>query len=129
MLYLNLVFISKRHWSSSQQTNMGLQFVVRTVSLVAILISLNALVSYRARRIDMTAESLYTLSDTTRDSIDEVDDKRPVTIQAFLSPDVPREYVPGPQTADRAAEAVRSSRRGADRRALRRRQAVQQAGR
>ena len=94
MLYLNLVFISKRHWSSSQQTSMGMQFVVRTVSLAAILISLNALASYGTVRLDLTSEKLYTLSDTTRDLIDKIDDKRPVTIQAFLSPDVPREYVP-----------------------------------
>lgn len=97
MLYLNLVLISRRHWSGGQQTNMGLQFLVRTLSLAAILISVNVVSRASGAvfnlNVDMTAENLFTLSPVTRKIIDHIDAKHPVTIQAFLSPDVPRELV------------------------------------
>jgi len=97
MLYLNLVIISRRHWSGSQQANMGMQFFVRALSLLATLISLNTVAQKSGDvlnlRIDMTAEKLYTLSSTTRDIIKNIDKRRPVTIEAFLSPEMPRELV------------------------------------
>ncbi len=94
MLYLNYVFITKRHWASDHTNNMGMQFVVRGISLAAILISVNYLASQATLRADSTAEKLYSLSSTTEELISKVDKKRPVTIQAFVSREVPREYVP-----------------------------------
>ena len=94
MLYLNRVLITRRHWSSQEQNSMGLQYLVRTVSLAVILISVNAIVSYGSSRIDMTSERVYSLSQTTKDLISKIDDKNPVTIEAFISPEVSREYVP-----------------------------------
>lgn len=94
MLYLNLVFISRRHWAASQQTNMESQFGARAVSLAVILISLNVVASHAAVRIDMTSEEIYSLSPTTRTLIDKLDRNTPITIQAFISPEVPRDYVP-----------------------------------
>ncbi len=97
MLYLNLVIITRRHWSSSEGTNMGVQYLVRVISLAVVLISLNVVTLASGAvfdlRYDMTAEKLYTLSPTTRELIDKIDKERPVTIQAYLSPDVPREVV------------------------------------
>lgn len=94
MLYLNLVFITKRHWSSGQERRMGLQFFIRSVSLAAILISLSMMASHATIRLDMTQEKLYTLSPTTREAIRNVTPERPVTIRAYISPQVPREMVP-----------------------------------
>lgn len=94
MLYLNLVFITKRHWSTGQQTNMGLQFVVRTIAAAVILVSLNAAASARTYRADMTSENLYSLSPATREIVSKVNRERPITISAFISPQVPRDYVP-----------------------------------
>lgn len=94
MLYLNRVLITRRHWSSHEQNSMGLQYLVRTISLAVILISVNAIVSYGSSRIDMTSERVYSLSQTTKDLISKIDDKNPVTIEAFISPEVSREYVP-----------------------------------
>ncbi len=94
MLYLNRVQITRRHWSSQEQNSMGLQFLVRTVALAVILISVNVIVSYGSSRIDMTNEKVFSLSQTTKDLISKIDDKNPITIEAFISPDVAREYVP-----------------------------------
>jgi len=94
MLYLNRILITRRHWSSQVQNSMGLQYLVRTVSLVVILISVNVIASYGSSRIDMTSEKVYSLSQTTKDLISKIDESNPVTIEAFISPDVSREYVP-----------------------------------
>lgn len=94
MLYLNLVFISRRHWSGGpHQTPMWAHYLARAVALVAILISANSLAAGTTRRLDLTSERLYSLSSTTQKTIDGLKSDRPVMIQAFLSPDVPRDYV------------------------------------
>jgi len=97
MLYLNMVVISKRHWSGDQQANMGLQFAVRTVSLAAILISANFMARASGGlfnlQVDLTSENLYSLSDTTKETIDSVDADTLVTIHAFLSDEMPPELV------------------------------------
>ena len=98
MLYLNVVVIGKRHWSSGKEGSvMELQFVARAISLAVILASVNVVVGRGSEvvglRFDMTAENLFTLSATTRDLVKNLDKEHPVTIQAFISPDVPREFV------------------------------------
>lgn len=94
MLYLNRILITRRHWSSQVSNSMGLQYLVRTLSLAVILISANVIASYGSSRIDMTSEKVYSLSQTTKDLIAKIDEKNPVTIEAFISPEVSREYVP-----------------------------------
>ncbi|WP_339729763.1 Gldg family protein [uncultured Gimesia sp.] len=94
MLYLNRILITRRHWSAQEQNSMGLQYLVRTVSLAVILISANVIASYGSSRIDMTNEKVYSLSQTTKDLIGKIDEKNPITIEAFISPEVSREYVP-----------------------------------
>ena len=70
----------------------GRHFAARTVALAAALISVNFVATQAAGRIDMTQEGLFTLSDTTYEVLDKVDSETPVTILAYLSPDVPDEY-------------------------------------
>lgn len=94
MLYLNRILITRRHWSAQQQNSMGLQYLIRTVALAVILISANVIVSYGSSRIDMTGEKVYSVSQTTRDLLSKIDEKNPITIEAFISPEVSREYVP-----------------------------------
>ncbi|MEX0715343.1 MAG: Gldg family protein [Planctomycetaceae bacterium] len=98
MLYLNLVLISRRHWSGNQQVNMGLQYLLRTACLLVILASFNlmarASTDVLGLRADMTADRLYTLTDSTRQVLESIGEDRPVRIDAFISPEVPREYVP-----------------------------------
>ncbi|MEO1998378.1 MAG: Gldg family protein, partial [Planctomycetaceae bacterium] len=97
MLYLNMVVISKRHWSGDQQANMGLQFAVRTASLAAILISVNFMARASGGlfnlQVDLTAENLYSLSETTKETLDDVDADTLVTIHAFMSEKMPPELV------------------------------------
>ena len=98
LLYLNLVFISKRHWSGGKDgPTMWVQYVIRAVSMAVALISVNVLTVKVSEAIplnyDFTAEKLFTLSSSTRDLIAKISTDRPVMIQAFISPDVPREQV------------------------------------
>jgi len=94
MLYLNLVFISRRHWSGGRRANMATHFLVRALALALIFIGVNVMTSRATVRADLTAEKLFSLSPTTRELINRIDSKRPVSIQAFISSSVPREYVP-----------------------------------
>src|SRR5262249_37637356 len=45
------------------------------------------------RRVDLTSEKLYSLSSTTIQVLKSLKPESPVLIQAFISPEVPREYV------------------------------------
>lgn len=98
-LYLNAVMIARRHWAGGPQaTSMGWQFVLRAGSLGVILSCLNYMIGQAAGgidRIDLTADRVFTLSGATRDLLGKVDRKKPITIEAYLSPadDVPRQYV------------------------------------
>ena len=64
MLYLNLIVISKRHWSRGQMGSIAGQFLIRSialaVSLVAIVFLCNTAVSSLWSRADLTSEKLYT---------------------------------------------------------------------
>lgn len=98
LLYLNAVFIGKRHWSGGPQgPTMWVQFVIRCGSLLVALVSLNVLVSKASEALplstDVTVERLFTLSPTTRELIGKISKDKPVTIQAFITPEVPRDQV------------------------------------
>lgn len=98
MLYLNLVFIAHRHWSSGREAAMSAQFAIRSVSLAAILTAFCFMADKSGTLadtdIDLTSENLFTLSEATHDVLQKAEqDERQLTIQAFLSPDPPREFV------------------------------------
>lgn len=98
MLYLNHVVISRRHWSRGRQVTLSSHFAARISALAIALVAINVLASTSSavftNRLDLTAESLFTLDETTRNTIAEAgENDRPVTIQAFLSPDMPRKYI------------------------------------
>ena len=98
MLYLNLVVIGKRHWSRGQQVSLANHYVIRILSLAAVLLSLNIVAENSSAafrtRVDLTQGSIYSLHPTTQEVIQQaVAKERPVTVQAFISRDVPRKYV------------------------------------
>jgi ABC-2 type transport system permease protein len=93
-LYLNLVFISRRHWlGGPHRTPMWAHYLARAAALSVILVSLNVVSAGATIRLDLTAEKLYSLSSTTKKTIASLEPKRPVLIQAFISPEVPRDLV------------------------------------
>jgi len=69
----------------------GRHFATRIAALAVALVSINY-IAQGAPRIDLTQEKLYTLSDTTHRVLEKVDRTKPVTIQAYLSPQVPDQY-------------------------------------
>lgn len=94
MLYVNLVLISRRHWSGGPHRGpMGIHYLVRVLAVALVLISANAVASQATRRVDFTSQKLYSLSPTTVKVLQSLKAERPVLIQAFISPEVPRELV------------------------------------
>lgn len=94
MLYLNVLLIEKRHWPREAEgyPTWG-HHAVRTVALVVLVISLNAIFGRTSVRLDATEEKLHTLSAETRRLIGELSEERPVFLQAYVSPEVPEPYV------------------------------------
>jgi ABC-2 type transport system permease protein len=93
MLFVNAIMIGKRHWRSSQRSSTSLQFAIRAACVAVMLSCATSWAGYTAVRVDATSEQLFSLSNTTREILGELESERPIEIQAFLSPEVPREYV------------------------------------
>lgn len=94
MLYLNMVLLGRRHWAGGPRgKDLWLHYVVRVVAAVLALASLDALAARAGLRSDVSAERLSTLSPESRALIRAIPESRPVFLQAYYSPDVPREYV------------------------------------
>lgn len=93
-LYLNLVMITRRHWAGGRDAgSKSLQFVVRVACLGLGLLCWTYTFAVAGWDIDATTERLHTLSSTTEETLDAIPNDKPVTIQAFISPDVPQQYV------------------------------------
>ncbi|MFQ5636530.1 MAG: Gldg family protein [bacterium] len=94
MIYLNVLLISRRHWPlEADGYKMWLHHAVRSVAIVIAVISLNAILAHASFRIDVTAERLHSLSDETHKLLGQLQNDRPVFIQAFVSKDVPQQFV------------------------------------
>jgi len=94
MLYLNYVLIGRRHWAGGKKgAEMGWHYLVRAACVGLMLIGGNAVLANANIQPDLTSERLFTVTKVTRTLIGNLDSKRPVLIQAFVSKDVPREYV------------------------------------
>lgn len=100
MLYLNMALLSRRHWAGSKQAQQNwFHYAARAVS-VAVAATCVTLLAGRAEaylpnvlKPDVTAEQIHHLSRQTFDIVRAIDADRPVIIEAFISPEVPREYV------------------------------------
>jgi gliding motility-associated transport system permease protein/gliding motility-associatede transport system auxiliary component len=93
-LYLNLVLLSRRHWRAAEPgLTLGGHYLLRVVLLVVCVVAVQTIVRRAAISVDVTAERIHTLSDETRRLIAEMPGDRQVSIQAFVSPDVPQDYV------------------------------------
>jgi ABC-2 type transport system permease protein len=94
VLYLNIALVGRRRWPTRKGTTpLGLHFALRALSLVVAACALTILASRLGARVDVTSEQVHSLSDDTRKLIASIDPKRPIFIQAYLSPEVPRSYL------------------------------------
>lgn len=93
-LYLNVLLIGRRHWPkiAGSIPTWGHQ-LIRAVAVAIAVISVGVILSRANLRMDLTAEGLHSLSDETRNLVEELSTDRPVFIQAFVSPTVPEQYV------------------------------------
>lgn len=93
-LYANMVILGRRQWAGGERSRGRLgHSLVRVVCVFLALGSLSALVARAGMRADMSTERLHTLSQETIDALKQIPKDRPVFIQAYYSPEVPREYV------------------------------------
>ncbi len=96
MLYLNMVLLGWRNWAGGpQRGKRWLHAGVRIAAMLVALVSLDLFVqkTLGSWRIDATEEQLHSLSPASLSLIKKIPAERPVFIQAYLSPEVPRELV------------------------------------
>jgi ABC-2 type transport system permease protein len=93
-LYVCMVLIGRRHWTGGKDGNtMAWHYIARTLALV--LITGGAVVLFRNWdfiRHDATEGKVSSLAPATKKLIRELDAKRPIVIDAFISADVPEQY-------------------------------------
>jgi ABC-2 type transport system permease protein len=94
MLYLNVVLLGRRHWPTGKGAPpLARHYFARGVAVVVVVASVTVLMSRLGGRVDVTAEQIHSLSASTRELIRGLDANKPVFLQAYLSPDVPRRYL------------------------------------
>ena len=94
MIYLNVFILGKRHWPKSAEKRTFLGHRIGRIAAVAVsLICLTILFDRSGLRLDVTAEQIHSLSPETRQLIKNLPKDRPVLIQAYISPEVPRSLV------------------------------------
>jgi ABC-2 type transport system permease protein len=94
-LYLSVVLIGRRHWRGGREgRGVAAHYAVRLLALAVAVIALNVYFSHHDKiRADVTTEGLSSLAPQSRELLSKLDDKRPVTIEYFVSPTVPETYV------------------------------------
>ncbi len=94
MLYLSMILIGRRHWVRGRDWYvLGGHYLVRVVALIAIAFGANLLFARHDVRQDVTSEHLSKLSPYTVGLLQSLDIKRPVQVDAYISPEVPESYV------------------------------------
>ena len=96
MLYLNMVLLGRRHWAGGEQSRgRGLHAAARVAAVIVALAGLDVFVgkTLGSWRLDLTEERLHTLTTASLKILRAIPKDRPVFIDAYISPEVPREYV------------------------------------
>lgn len=98
-LYLNHIVIARRLWVRFGQEFMLTNFFSRTIAMVIFLAAgyflLDRISGHYPAYLDLTSENLYTLNRTTTDAIDQASEEGTrVTLEAYISEEVPAQYVP-----------------------------------
>ena len=94
LLYINMILLGRRNWAGGEKSrSRWVHSVARVVSVILALASLNVIINRAGVRADLSEERLHTLSAESIALIGQIPADRPVYIQAYYSPEVPREYV------------------------------------
>lgn len=92
-LYLCMVMIGKRHWSGGKQGNsMFLHYLVRVACLLVVVAGVSLFFRNKDFRKDATEGQVSSLSPVTMKLVREMDPKRPIVVDAFVSAVVPELY-------------------------------------
>src|SRR4051794_5013257 len=94
MLYLNMMLLGRRHWAGGEASQgLWVHSLLRFVCVLLALFSVSVMIERLGVRADASAERLHTLSSESIELVGQIPDDKPVLIQAYYSPDVPREFV------------------------------------
>jgi ABC-2 type transport system permease protein len=92
-LYLCMILIGKRHWSSGKNGNEKLaHYLLRALCLAAIFIGGSVLFRNKDKRYDATELKISSLSNVTTEMIRGMGKDRDVVVDAYISSDVPEMY-------------------------------------
>lgn len=93
-LYGSVAMVARKRWPSGPRApRMAAHYGVRVFSLAVIVAGGTLLGARAAARLDVTSEQVHSLAPGTRALLRSLDARRPVFIQAYFSPEVPRSYV------------------------------------
>ncbi|MDO4574757.1 MAG: Gldg family protein [Planctomycetia bacterium] len=94
MLYLCMILISRRHWAGGKRgTVLAGHYLARLFCLAVIVSSLTLLCGRFDVQVDCTSEKLNSLCPETIVLLEHLKPEHPVEISAYVSPEVPEEYV------------------------------------
>ncbi|MEM8945006.1 MAG: Gldg family protein [Planctomycetota bacterium] len=98
MLYVSMVLIGKRHWQAREEgDSLGWHYLTRGIALLCLAVGVTQIVQSRnSLRADISSEQLSTLSSDTLKLLKELrqnEDAKTINIDAYVSPQVPTEYV------------------------------------
>jgi len=91
VLYWNISLVGRKRWP--QGSKRGWHVSIRALAALAAAAAVTSIASQAGWRADVTKEQIHSLSAETKALIRGIDPARPVFIQAYLSPDVPRSYL------------------------------------
>jgi ABC-2 type transport system permease protein len=99
MLYICMVLIGRRHWSSQEEGNSQVShYIVRAIALLAVAIGVTQIANNRnSLRADISSAQLSSLSDDTLTLLEKLrddPDAKTIYIDTYVSPQVPTEYAP-----------------------------------
>ncbi len=90
-LYINVVLVGRRRWPRPRR--LGFHYCLRGFSALVMAAALTVLAAQLGGRLDVTSERIHSLAPETRALIERLDPRRPVLIQAYFSPEVPRSFL------------------------------------
>jgi ABC-2 type transport system permease protein len=89
VLYVAVALVGRRRW----RVKLGFHVLLRGIALLACVAAVTVIASRAGSRLDVTSEQIHSLAPDTLKLLRALDPKRPVSIQAYLSPEVPRTYL------------------------------------